>query len=215
MPTIDALIPARSGSKRIVGKNFREIGGHPLLAYAIVAAKRSGIFRRVIVSIDSVRGGDIAVKYGAETHFRKPEAATDTATDLDWVSDCLEAVKPTQADYIAILRPTAPFRQPETIRLAWRTMQAHPYATGLKAVSPVREHPGKMWVIRDNAYMEPLINWATPGLPAYEQPTQALPPVWVQNVNPVEPEASARNPIRAASVPPFRTLMSKLCPTEL
>ena len=147
-PTIDALIPARSGSKRITGKNFREIGGHPLLAYAIVAAKQAGIFRRVIVSIDSVRGGDIATKYGAETHFRKPEAATDTATDLDWVSNCLEAVNP-QADYIAILRPTAPFRQPETIRLAWRTMQAHPYATGLKAVSPVSEHPGKMWVIRE------------------------------------------------------------------
>jgi len=208
MPTIDALIPARSGSKRIVGKNFREIGGHPLLAYAIVAAKRSGIFRRVIVSIDSVRGGDIAVKYGAETHFRKPEAATDTATDLDWVSDCLEAVKPTQADYIAILRPTAPFRQPETIRLAWRTMQAHPYATGLKAVSPVREHPGKMWVIRDNAYMEPLINWATPGLPAYEQPTQALPPVWVQNAS--LDIALTRNPtvchnILGAKIIPFFT----------
>jgi CMP-N,N'-diacetyllegionaminic acid synthase len=207
MPTINALIPARAGSRRIKGKNFREIGGHPLLAYTIAAAKSAGIFQRIVVSTDSTEGERIALQFKADIHYRNPADASDTATDCDWVSSCLEAIQD-QTDYFAILRPTAPFRQPETIRLAWRTIQEHPYATGLKAVSPVREHPGKMWVIRDNAYMEPLMNWATDGLPAYERPTQALPTVWVQNAS--LDIALTRNPtvchnILGAKIIPFFT----------
>ena len=35
-----ALIPARSGSKGVTNKNILNLGGHPLLAYSIVAAKK-------------------------------------------------------------------------------------------------------------------------------------------------------------------------------
>ena len=38
-PTIVALIPARSGSQRVPGKNVRRLGSHPLLAYSIAAAR--------------------------------------------------------------------------------------------------------------------------------------------------------------------------------
>ena len=37
-PGCIALIPARSGSKRVVDKNIRELAGHPMLAYSIAAA---------------------------------------------------------------------------------------------------------------------------------------------------------------------------------
>ena len=43
-----ALIPARSGSKRVVGKNVRPLAGHPLLAYTVSAARESGVFADVI-----------------------------------------------------------------------------------------------------------------------------------------------------------------------
>jgi N-acylneuraminate cytidylyltransferase len=55
-----------------------------------------------------------------------------------------------------------------------------------------------MWVIRENAYMEPLINWATRELPAYERPTQSLPPVWVQNAS--LDIALTRNPLICRNV---------------
>ena len=33
-----ALIPARSGSKRVVNKNITPLNGHPLIAYSIISA---------------------------------------------------------------------------------------------------------------------------------------------------------------------------------
>jgi N-acylneuraminate cytidylyltransferase len=51
--TIVALIPARSGSERLCGKNIRILAGHPLFAYTIAAARESGIFDAVVVSTDS------------------------------------------------------------------------------------------------------------------------------------------------------------------
>ncbi|MCH7492941.1 hypothetical protein IID19_05155 [Patescibacteria group bacterium] len=43
------LIPARSGSKRILNKNVRLLDGHPLLAYSIRSALDSGVFESVVV----------------------------------------------------------------------------------------------------------------------------------------------------------------------
>ena len=70
MPTSVALIPARSGSTRIPHKNVRYLGDHPLLAYTITAAIKSGIFKDVIVSTDSERYAQIARHYGALIVFK-------------------------------------------------------------------------------------------------------------------------------------------------
>jgi len=58
--TCVALIPARSGSKRITSKNVRPLAGHPLLAYAIASALESRVFGAVIVSTDSPAIAEIA-----------------------------------------------------------------------------------------------------------------------------------------------------------
>ena len=67
--SIVALIPARSGSKRVPDKNIRTLAGHPLIAYSIAAALQSKIFKTVLVSTDSERYADIARHYGAEVPF--------------------------------------------------------------------------------------------------------------------------------------------------
>ena len=56
------LIPARSGSKRVPGKNIRPLNGKPLIAYTIEAAIESEVFDDVVVSTDSGEYADIAVK---------------------------------------------------------------------------------------------------------------------------------------------------------
>ena len=42
-----AVIPARGGSKRVPGKNIRELCGKPIIAYTVEAALESGV-RRII-----------------------------------------------------------------------------------------------------------------------------------------------------------------------
>ena len=55
-----ALIPARSGSKRIKDKNIKLLNGHPLIAYTIRAAIDSKIFDAVVCVTDSKKYKKIA-----------------------------------------------------------------------------------------------------------------------------------------------------------
>ena len=50
---IIAFIPARGGSKSILRKNIKELGGKPLIAYSIEQALRWDRADHVIVSTDS------------------------------------------------------------------------------------------------------------------------------------------------------------------
>jgi len=72
-----AIIPARSGSKRIPDKNIIDFMGKPLMAYTIEAAISSGLFECVFVSTDSEKYAEIAIKYGAEVPFLRTECSDD------------------------------------------------------------------------------------------------------------------------------------------
>lgn len=79
-----AVIPARSGSKGLPGKNIKELCGKPLIVYTIETALKSKVFDKVIVSTDSMEIAEIAKKAGAEIPFLRPkELATDTADSMD------------------------------------------------------------------------------------------------------------------------------------
>jgi pseudaminic acid cytidylyltransferase len=69
-----AIIPARGGSKRIPGKNSKLFAGKPLIAYSIEAAIQSAKFTKIIVSTDSQEVADIAISYGADVPFIRPES---------------------------------------------------------------------------------------------------------------------------------------------
>ena len=90
-PSVVALIPARSGSKRVPGKNIRRLGPHPAMAYTIAAAIESGIFADVIVSTDEEQYSAIARHYGASVPFLRPaEFAGDSSPDIEWIEFTLE-----------------------------------------------------------------------------------------------------------------------------
>ena len=67
-----AIIPARSGSKRIKNKNIKLFCGKPIIYYSINEAKKSKIFQKIIVSTDSEKIKKISEKYGAEVPFIRP-----------------------------------------------------------------------------------------------------------------------------------------------
>ncbi|WP_026375629.1 pseudaminic acid cytidylyltransferase [Aestuariibacter salexigens] len=72
-----AIIPARGGSKRIPGKNIRSFAGKPMIAYSIDVALESGLFEHVWVSTDSEEIANVALQYGADVPFIRPEALSD------------------------------------------------------------------------------------------------------------------------------------------
>lgn len=184
--TCVALIPARAGSRRVPNKNVRPLAGHPLLAYTIRAALDSGVFGSVIVSTDSPEIADLARSYGAEVPFLRPaDLAGDASPDIDWVHHGLTSLadEGRRWDCYAILRPTSPFRRPETIRRAWQEFVTDGQADSLRAVQPCREHPAKMWTI-DGPRMHPVMTNPDPAAtPWHSTPYQSLPAILVQNAS--------------------------------
>ncbi len=177
MPNAVALVPARGGSQRVPGKNVLPLAGHPLIAYTIAAARRSGLFDAVLCSTDSPEIAEVARRYGAEVPgLRPPELATATSPDIDWVRHVLTR---RSEDLFSILRPTSPFRSADTIRRAWERLLATD-ADSIRAVEPVKQHPGKMWVL-DGELMRPLLDQPAEGTPFHSQQFASLPPVYVQN----------------------------------
>ena len=182
---IVALIPARSGSKRVPDKNIRPLEGHPLIAYSITAALQSGIFTDVIVSTDSKRYAEIAAYYGADVPFlRPPEISGDVSPDIEWIQYTLKKLQDEGRAYdcFSILRPTSPFRLPETIQRAWQVFSEQTGIDSLRAVEKCQQHPGKMWVVRANRMM-PLLPLGPPDQPWHSSQYPSLPEIFVQNAS--------------------------------
>lgn len=102
---VAALIPARSGSKGVKDKNMQLVGGMTLIEIAVMHAKM--IASDVYVSSDS---GDYlahSVNCGASPIKRPAEIADDMTPTIDVLRHAAGFI---DADYIAILQPTHPFR---------------------------------------------------------------------------------------------------------
>lgn len=117
---IVALIPARSGSKRLKNKNIRLINGKPLIAYSVIQALKLKDVDYVIVSTDSKKYAKIAEKYGAKYFYTRPKKISgDYSSDLDtfkfnenWLNNNLNY----KTDIYIHLRPTFPNRDVKDIK---------------------------------------------------------------------------------------------------
>lgn len=184
-PSRVAFIPARSGSRRVPGKNVRRLGSHPMIAYTIAAANESGIFDAIVVSTDSAEYAEIGKYYGAESPFLRPiDIAGATSPDIEWVIHALDGLEAAGRRYecFSILRPTSPFRQAATIRRAWESFSSETGADSLRAVEKCRQHPGKMWVIRGKR-MLPVLPYTVGTTPWHSSQYAALPEIYVQNAS--------------------------------
>ncbi len=180
MPSVVALIPARSGSERVRDKNIRPLAGHPLLAYAVTSARQASIFDRVVCSTDSGKIAEVAQRYGADVPFLRPAAlATSTAPDIEWIKHALDQLGE-HYDLFAIVRATNPFRGPDVLRRGLEQLLSTPEADSIRAVELVKQHPGKMWVLEGKT-MRPLLEQSQLDVAWHAGQYQALPPIYVQN----------------------------------
>ena len=184
-PSCVALIPARSGSKRVPNKNIRRLGGHPLMAYSISAAIESKVFETVILSTDNEEYAEIGKHYGAEVPALRPKQFSGSKSpDIEWIELTLRQLKDQgrEFDCVCILRPTSPFRKSETIQRAWSEFLKQKGVDSLRAVELCSQHPGKMWRVEGDI-MTPIMPFIKDGVPWHSNQYSALPEVYVQNAS--------------------------------
>lgn len=122
MKSVLFVIAARGGSKGVPRKNIKKIGDIPLIAYKINAAKKVSLSKRIIVSTDDEEIAEVALSYGAEVPFLRPqELATDTASSVDVVEHVLKWVSKNDDksyDYVCLLEPSSPFATADDLEKA-------------------------------------------------------------------------------------------------
>lgn len=108
-----AIIPARAHSKRLPGKNFKTLGGIPLVAHSILFAQANlDIIDEIYVTTDCPQVKKIALEFGAEVIDRPSELCGDdepTASALKHVLKNIQSV-----ENVILLQPTNPLR-PEAL----------------------------------------------------------------------------------------------------
>ena len=120
--TFLAIIPARSGSKRLPNKNILDLSGKPLISWTIEASLGSKYIDKTMVTTDSEKIREVALQHGAETPFARPRKISD---DIALIPDVINHTvnfyknqKNEEYDYFIYLQPTSPLRNQSHIDYA-------------------------------------------------------------------------------------------------
>jgi CMP-N,N'-diacetyllegionaminic acid synthase len=130
-----AIVPARSGSKGLPGKNVRDFCGKPLMVWAIDVGLRT--CNAAMVSTDSMEYMDLASGCGAIAVLRPLELAQDDTPTLPVVQHALRMLIGDPPDVVVLLQPTAPLRTRLHVLRAMTLMEQ----TGADSVVSVVEIP--------------------------------------------------------------------------
>lgn len=120
-----AIIPARGGSKRLLGKNLLRLAGLPLIAHSIRHARAASLVSSVLVSTDDDEIAAVAQAEGAEVVMRPEELAADTATSESALLHALDARLAQghkDPDLVVFLQCTSPIREAGDIDRAIETL---------------------------------------------------------------------------------------------
>lgn len=109
-----AIIPARGGSKGLLGKNIKLLHGKPLISYTIAAAQQAKSITKIVVSTDDPEIAAISKHFGAEVPFLRPkELAEDNSLAIEAYRYTINKISETDECEIknfVVLLPTSPLR---------------------------------------------------------------------------------------------------------
>lgn len=134
------IIPARSGSKRVLAKNFRPFADTSLIEITINLARE--FCAPIIISTDSPQ---LVEKYrGVEvTILNRSEAtSSDDATAEEVILEVIEQCNLTETDRLIYLQPTSPMRSVESLKDALIQSKEFPDAIFLS----VTELDAELWM---------------------------------------------------------------------
>lgn len=145
-----AIIPARAGSRRIPGKNWKDFHGRPIIAYSIETATKSGLFAQVVVTTDGPEIAEAAHKAGAMVVWRQAGLAQDQVGTQEVASNTLALFKD-WPKYACCIYPTAPMMLTEDLHAGLRGLRAmqqndaqHDFAMAVGA-EPLRDAGQWYW----------------------------------------------------------------------
>jgi CMP-N,N'-diacetyllegionaminic acid synthase len=108
------LIPARKGSKGLPGKNTKQLGNKPLIAYSIDFALLNKKYEdELCISTNDTTVVEVANSMGVNIPFIRPEElSNDTASSYDVILHALNYYEEAGKifDAVLLLQPTSPFR---------------------------------------------------------------------------------------------------------
>ncbi|SDS01213.1 acylneuraminate cytidylyltransferase family protein [Gramella sp. MAR_2010_147] len=145
------VIPARGGSKGILGKNIKLLGGKPLLGYTIDSVVESKLLTKCILSSDSEEIIKAGKRLGVEIPFIRPaEFAKDETPSIEVIKHALEffAASNEYFDTVCLLQPTTPFRRDGLIDDAIKKFDSGSYDS-LVSVRKVPHQYNPHWVFEE------------------------------------------------------------------
>lgn len=172
---LTAVIPVRSGSKGIPGKNMLKIEGETLIERTIKKAQSSSYVDKVWVTTDDLEMYNIARKFDAAPPSLRPSylAAGESKT-IDAVYHLLKDTD-TYSGYIVLLQVTTPLWTVEDLNELCKTFEDNKEAKGI--VSVVKHdapHPEKIMKI-NNGWLQTYLGGSS------SVPRQTLPDVYALN----------------------------------
>lgn len=151
-----AILPARGGSKRVPGKNYRELNGSPTICRTIQILKKSEIFERIIVSTDHPRIKELALSVGAEAPFRRPvDLSDDHSTTKQVIQHAIRELRITDPGTpVCCVYPTAVLVRPVSLQTSLELLHLNPS----RFVVPVQSyrHPISRAMLIKDATLEPV-----------------------------------------------------------
>lgn len=134
-----AMIPARSGSKGLPGKNVSRLAGVPLVSHAVNFAAKLPVDRIYLSSdaieyYDAALAGCEAVPENLSFHRRGAAASGDAAMEESVVADFVaQGLEP--PDVWVWLKPTSPFRRVSSVERALLFLRDMPHVDSVRVVS--------------------------------------------------------------------------------
>ncbi len=125
-----AIIPARSGSKRIKNKNITKFYGKPLIFYTIKTAIKSKLFDKIIVSTDSKIISKLSKKYGASIPFMRPKhLSNDHASTMNVINHAVKwlSKKNESAKFYCCIYPTTPLLSSTVLKDSFKKIRSMKY----------------------------------------------------------------------------------------
>ncbi len=172
------IIPARGGSKGIIGKNIKILNNKPLIYYSIEFAKKFAKDEDICVSTDDETIAQIVTKFPLSLPFLRPQnLAKDHSPMEEVLNNALNFYlsKGICYDNFVLLQPTSPFRRTADLEKAFSIYKTNKEIDMVVSVTETKDNP------YFNVYEEDTKGYLFKSKIGNFGTRQECPPVWRYN----------------------------------